>query len=44
MNQAGDGLLGVACWHGFVDLAKLLLGCGAEIDAVNNNNSTPLVI
>lgn len=41
-RQAGDGLLAISCWHGAVDISKMLLGCGANIDAPNSNGSTPL--
>jgi ankyrin repeat protein len=42
VNQAGDGLLGIACWHGKLDVVKILLGFGADVDAVNANGSSPL--
>lgn len=42
LSKAGDGLLAIACWHGAVEIAKMLLGCGADIDATNSNGSTPL--
>jgi hypothetical protein len=42
ISQAGDALLAIAAWHGRLDLIKLLLAFGAEVNARNGNGSTAL--
>ena len=42
-NDTGDTALHMAAYSGNLLIAEQLIDCGADVDAVNNYNETPLM-
>ncbi len=41
-NDKGDSLIMLACYHGHLDTARILLGAGADPNVANDQGQTPL--
>jgi ankyrin repeat protein len=42
-DDYGNSALHWACWEGLISLIRRLVDAGADINALNNNGSTPLI-